>query len=126
MNIYQQQILEHYKEPQNFGKPDWVPTHVGKLVNYSCGDEITTYLLVENGIVKNYRFEGQGCSISIASASLLSDTFLNSRLEDIQKLTYGDIQALLGIELTLTRQKCALLVLEAVKNSLSDNSSLSD
>lgn len=122
MNPYQEQILEHYKSPLNYGQPDWQPTYTFTLVNLSCGDEITVFLLIEDSKVIDFRFTARGCSISVASTSLLSQKLIGMKISEVEKLTLQSILDLIGIELTITRRKCAYLGLQAVKEALqSDN-----
>ena len=117
MNIYRQNILEHYKNPENFG----VLLNANlkfKESNPLCGDEIQIELKLEKNKVKEAKFIGKGCAISQASADILIDHIKNKSLNEIKKLTKEDLLKLLGIELTPTRLKCALLSLNALKNAL--------
>lgn len=117
MNIYQQQILEHYHQPQNSGKPgDY--THTLRLENLSCGDEITVYLTVKNETITDIHYEASGCAISVASASMLSEDLKGKSIPDIQALSVGDVLKLLGIELTTSRLKCADLPLQAIQKAV--------
>lgn len=118
MNEYQEQLLDNYHNPRNFGKPNFDYTHTAKVSNLSCGDELQVWLKVSSGIVEDICFEGEGCSISIATASLLYSEIKGKSIEDI--ITFKDdySTSLVGIPLTISRIKCALLSLEAVKNSL--------
>ncbi len=118
MNIYQQQILDHYKNPKNFGLPDFTPTHECKLENLSCGDEIKIMLQVKKNKIEKAQFIGEGCSISIASASMLTERISGMNLEEFKKYSIDNLLVELGIELTITRQKCAVLPLEAAKKAL--------
>ena len=120
MNEYQQQIIDLYQNPLNFGTPKEF-SHSFKLSNLSCGDEIEVYLTVKKGKVTDAQFVGAGCSISIASASLLTDFIVGKKLTDIIKLNEDDILDLLGIPLTTARLKCALLPLESTKKALKLN-----
>lgn len=117
MNIYQQAILDNYRNPQNSGKPDEF-THSAKFENTSCGDEITIYLKVDKDVVTGVHYEAQGCSISIASASMLSEELKGKTVSEINELDLNSVLDLLGIELTPTRLKCATLPLEAVKEAI--------
>lgn len=116
MNIYQQQILEHYHHPQNSGKPANY-THTLKLENLSCGDEITIYLTIENNTIADIHYEASGCAISVASASMLSEDLKGKNLEEVNKLSVEDVLKLLGIELTTSRLKCADLPLQAIQKA---------
>lgn len=114
-SIYQELILDHYKHPRNFGK---LSGATAKFVeNPSCGDEVTMYVVVKEGIIKGVSFEGTGCVVSIASASLLTDHIKGKKLADLKKLGRSTILKLLGIELGPTRLKCALLPLEALQQA---------
>ncbi len=118
MNDFQEQILENYKNPQNFGKPEWEPSTLAKSQNISCGDEIEMFLLVENNLIRDIKFEGRGCSISIASASLLTQEFKNKSIN--YDFTINSLKKLLGIPLTTSRLVCATLPLIAIQNALSE------
>ena len=118
MNLQQQVILDNYHHPQNFGKPTKY-THHMRLENFTCGDSIDVYLNVEHGKVAEANFEGEGCSISIASASLLTEELKGKPIADVQALTIDDLLKLLGIELTPSRRRCAYLSLEAAQKALS-------
>lgn len=120
MDIYREQILDHYKHPRNFGhleKPDvTLEEH-----NVSCGDRITIELKVKNEklkVVEDIRFSGEGCAISQASASMLTEKVMGMRVVDAQKLATKDITDMLGTELTPARVKCAVLSLEVLHNAL--------
>ena len=118
MNIYQQQILDNYHNPRNFGAPDRYD-HSYKLENLSCGDEITIYLQVENNTIAQAYFDGEGCAISIASASLLTEYLEEKTLDELRKLQEQDILEILGIQLTTSRMRCATLSLEAAQKAVS-------
>jgi nitrogen fixation NifU-like protein len=118
VNIYQLEILENYKNPKNSGKPSWKPTHYFKLENLSCGDSVEVFLLVEDSVIKDFKFIAEGCSIAIASASILSQNIIGMTLKELKKFTIEDFMTILGIELSPTRQKCAYLALEAVNKAL--------
>lgn len=123
MDIYREQILDHYNAPQNWGR---IPTATASahVFNDSCGDKITIDVVVkETGnandkIVENISFEAEGCAISIATASLLTEQAKNKRITELKKLGSNDILNLIGVELTPTRLKCALISLEALHKTL--------
>ncbi len=120
MNLYQQQILDHYQNPRNFYKMN-DSTHRFFMQNLSCGDEVEIFLKVKNEIIKEASFEGEGCSISIASASILTEFLIDKNIDEVKKFDYDVILDLLGIPLTTSRMKCAVMSLEAVKKSLNEN-----
>lgn len=116
-DLYREQILELYKNPQNFGNLK-NPTHKHTENNSICGDEITVQLIVEKNMVKDIRFHGSGCVMSMVSSSLLTNKVKGMKVEDIKKLTKEDVLDLLKIKLNPGRIKCALLPLDSIKNSL--------
>lgn len=116
--IYKQNVLEHYKNPRNSGKLS-NPTIVAKGVNRVCGDTIEVYALIENNILKDIKFEAFGCSICIASASMMSDHLKNKHIEDIKKITKDKILKVIGIPiLSASRLKCATLLIDTIKQGL--------
>jgi len=116
-NIYREHILDLYKNPQNFGILKNA-NHKHTEHNSVCGDEITVQLLIKQGKVKDVKFNGSGCVISLVSASLLTDKIKGMKVEEIQKFGKDDILKLLKIKVNPARIKCALLSLDAVKKSL--------
>jgi nitrogen fixation NifU-like protein len=121
-DLYREYILEHYRNPQNYGTLTVEPTFEAEGQNPTCGDEIHVQLLVGDGdVVEQVRFTGQGCAISQASMSILSDEIIGKRLDDVAKLNRDDIVEMLGIELTPVRLKCALLGLVVVKMGMHEH-----
>lgn len=117
MNIYQQQIMEHYHHPQNTGEPSSY-TLAAVAENISCGDETKVFLSIDQDKLVSMHHDTNGCAICVASASLLSLELAGKNLTEI--LTFGkpNIEEILGIELTPARLRCGLLPLEAVKTAL--------
>ena len=114
MNIYEEDILDHYENPSNYGtleKPDISYEDDNPL----CGDQIRMDLEVEDGVIKDVRFCGHGCTISQAAASMLTEEVKGQALEDVKKLTKDDILKMLGIPLGPVRLKCGLLALKVLK-----------
>lgn len=119
MNDYQEQLLENYHNPKNFGEPTFEFTHTAKVSNLSCGDELQVWLKVSgDGAIEDICFFGEGCSISIATASLLYELLKGKTLDHVNALSDDYSIELIGIPLTMSRIKCAVLSLEAVKNSI--------
>ncbi len=119
MNIYRENILEHYKNPENLGvllKPDIQV----KEFNALCGDEIQIEIKLEKNKIKDAKFIGKGCAISQASADLLINHIKGKKLNDIKKITQEDLLDLLGIKLTPTRLNCALLPLLTLNKGLKE------
>ena len=115
--MYQENILEHYRHPQLFGKLPHA-TSAGSVTNPLCGDEMEVFLKVEKGMVKEASFVGKGCAISTAAASMLLPNLPGKSLANAQKLCSKDVLDLLAIEVGPTRMKCALLVLDCVRKAI--------
>jgi nitrogen fixation protein NifU and related proteins len=115
--LYRDQILEHYKRPHNFGRPDRFDLEFEDS-NPFCGDEQHVFLtLDEEGRVASVAFEGQGCAISTAATSLLTDELEGKTREELLTLPKDFVLELLGIDISATRMKCALLGLKVVKGA---------
>ncbi len=114
MNIYQEDILDHYENPSNYGSLE-NPDISYEEDNPLCGDKIRIDLKVEDGIITDIRFSGHGCTISRASASMLTERIKGQRLDDVKKMSKDDILEMLGIPLGPVRLKCALLSLKVLK-----------
>jgi nitrogen fixation NifU-like protein len=114
-DIYREIILDHYRNPRNKGKissPD-VSIHDS---NPLCGDEIDIHLKVEGDKIKDIKFEGRGCAISQASASMLTEMVMNKPLTSVKDMTKDDILEEIGLtSLGPARIKCALLSLKVLK-----------
>lgn len=117
MKLYQEELLDHYRYPRNYGILE-NPDIISESLNPSCGDEVSIQAHVQNGHISILKFQGKGCVISQAAASLLTQYAHNKPLEMLQKLTKDDILALIGITLGPTRLRCALLVLEALQQGI--------
>ena len=117
-DLYRDEILEHYREPHNFGTLD-SPDAVYEGHNPLCGDRITMMLSVDDAEnVSDVAFSGRGCAISQASASLLTDEIKGRPLSEVRAMTNQDILDLLGIEISPARLKCALLSLDTLQHAL--------
>jgi len=116
-NMYKEHILELYRHPDNFGSLK-KPTHQHTEHNSLCGDEITVQILIKNGKIKDIKFNGSGCVISMASSSLLTEKIKGISIKDVKKMKKSDILGLLKIKINPARIKCALLPFEAVKKCL--------
>jgi nitrogen fixation NifU-like protein len=116
-NIYVDFILEHYKNPKNFGTLEHAQVDE-KGSNTSCGDEIELFLKINNNVVEDVKFYGKGCAISQASASILTELIKGKTLEELYNFKSEDLLKELGITLTPVRLKCALLSYEVLKKGL--------
>lgn len=117
MTEQQEYLLDHYHNPRNFGLPKFEFTHYAKALNASCGDEIEVWINVgDDNKIADIAFNGEGCSIAIASASLLTEDIKHKDLLVIQSLDNNYIRDLLQITLTPSRIRCSTLIIEALKN----------
>lgn len=134
--LYQQLIIDHGRHPRNFGALA-AATHVQKGWNPLCGDKMTLYLQVQDAVIHSVRFEGSGCAISMASASLLTEALrglsvdqamqrfavmhqmlLGQPLQDAAKEELGKLTALSGVVEFPARVKCATLAWQTLKVAL--------
>ena len=137
--LYRELILDHARSPRHFGKLDGM-THHADGINPLCGDKLNVYFKVSpDGLIQDTRFEGSGCAISVASASLLADTVTGMTVDDaleffaavIARLTIGNgvtdsddtpdigkLRALEGVKEFPSRVKCATLAWHAMDTAL--------
>ncbi|MDG0813762.1 Fe-S cluster assembly sulfur transfer protein SufU [Cohnella rhizosphaerae] len=132
-DLYRRVIMDHYKNPRNRGTMDDESVTVN-LNNPTCGDRISLQLHIEDGIVKNARFTGEGCSISMSSASMMTDAVKGKTTEEALALAgkfsslmkgeqvefdeYEDIDALSGVGKFPARIKCATLAWNALRKGV--------
>ena len=115
--LYREQILEHYKHPHNFGQID-DPDLEFEDNNPFCGDEQhVTIRLDEDDRVAEVKFDGKGCAISTAATSMLTDELVGLTRDELVTLQKEKVLDLLGIDISATRMKCALLGLNVVKGA---------
>jgi nitrogen fixation protein NifU and related proteins len=107
--LYQDRILDHYEEPYHRGDcPEC--THVHKEANPLCGDVVRMELRIDDrGTMKEIYFNGDGCCISQAAASMLVEKFDGKHIDEVKKFTAEEMLELFGARLTPNRQKCCLL-----------------
>jgi nitrogen fixation NifU-like protein len=109
-DVYRQQILDHYKNPRNTGElEDATFTHVGE--NPMCGDTIEMDVRLDDAeeTVERVAFRGEGCAISQASASMLSEKLAGMAVDDLLEMDRDDVIDMLGVEISAMRVKCAVL-----------------
>lgn len=116
MDIYRELILDHYKHPRNFGHLDHVDA-VAEAYNATCGDKMRIEIKFKS-VIEDIRFSGEGCAISQASASMLTEKVKGMSSEKIKKLSRNDIEDMLGTTLTPSRVKCATLPLEVLQKAI--------
>ena len=140
--LYQQVILDHNKNPRNFKKLDKA-NHIAEGYNPLCGDKINLYLIIEDDVVKDVSFQGSGCAISKASASLMSSIVKGKNKVEAQKLfekfhdlvtgkltdeteieELGKLAVFAGVKDFPARVKCASLAWHTLMSALKDEKSI--
>jgi nitrogen fixation NifU-like protein len=133
--LYRQVIMDHYKNPRNRGSLEDESLTID-MNNPTCGDRIQLHLQVNDGIVQNAKFEGEGCSISMSSASMMTQVIKGKEIDDALKMSkmfsdlmlgkeveddgidLGDIEALQGVSKFPARIKCATLAWKAFEKGV--------
>lgn len=88
-NLYREVIMEHYKNPRNKGLVEGLGYHVKHIKNPSCGDDVTIQTKCNEGVIEDCRFEGSGCSICCASASVLTETMIGKKVEEAEAIAHN-------------------------------------
>lgn len=114
MDIYQENILDHYKNPRNWGEIEDAD-YIVESTNASCGDMVKFYFRVRDNKVVEVKYKCLGCSISTASSSLISEKLVGMTVNEVKNISSEDVLKILGIEISLSRLKCALLPLDAFR-----------
>jgi nitrogen fixation protein NifU and related proteins len=117
MDYYREYILDHYRNPRNYGKLEQPDVH-SEDTNPLCGDQLGMDLVVEGDVVKEVRFQGRGCAISQASASMLSEMIEGKNVAEVIALGKDDVLDVLGIPISPARTKCAFLALRVLHRGL--------
>lgn len=118
-SIYREQIIDHYRHPRNFGRLAHCDVS-RRESNYSCGDDLEFFIKLKSGRLSDIRFQGQGCALSVAAASMLTEKVIGMTTAQVMKLDEGDVVAMLGVgELTGSRLRCAALGLKGVQVAIS-------
>ena len=118
-DLYREQLLDHYHNPLNFGILSDADIDV-EMDNPTCGDMIhLTAQLDDDGRIAKVMFEGQGCVVSMAASSMMTEELVGKTPAEIDAMDLGDVQEMMGgIRLSMGRVKCALLSLNAMKQGL--------
>lgn len=119
MDLYREELLDHYKNPRNFGRilsPDKTIHDSNPL----CGDLVDLDLKIEDGVIRDVRFSGNGCAISVAFTSMLTERIKGMRIEDVKRTTREDVLGLVRSNLTISRIKCATLGYNALMKLLEE------
>ncbi len=135
-DLYQEVILDHNKRPRNF-RVIAEPTHTANGLNPLCGDRVSVYLDIQEGVIKDIAFQGAGCAISSASASLMTEALKGKRVDDVAPLFdafhtvvtsdsecpngLGKLSVLAGVRDYPSRVKCATLAWHAVRAALEEH-----
>ena len=135
-DLYQEVVMDHNRRPRNFRKPDGA-NRQAEGFNPLCGDQVTVYLTVEGNVIADVGFQGVGCAISKASASMMTETLKGLSLDDAGKVfdefhsmitqedfdadALGDAELLAGVSRYPARIKCATLSWHALNSALGDN-----
>lgn len=114
---YREYILEHYRNPRNYGKLDEPSVH-SEDTNPLCGDQLAMDLQVEGDLVTEVRFRGRGCAISQAAASMLSEMIEGKTVKEVIQLGKDDVLEALGVPISPARTKCAFLSLRVLHRGL--------
>ena len=117
MDMYQENILDHYKHPRNKGKIEDADFQ-HREPNPLCGDIIEVYIKMSDGKVADVKWEGTGCAISQASASILFESLTGKMIEELKHLGTNDVISLLQTEVNPARMKCATLGLVALQKAI--------
>lgn len=117
MDIYAANIIDHYKHPRN-RRPLAAADFSRQERNAACGDELTVYIKLAGDRIDELTFTGQGCAISVAAASILSEKLTGLKYRTILDYSRSELQALLGIPISERRLGCAALALWAIQAAL--------
>ena len=119
MDLYKEEILDHYKNPRNFGTLNNPNISTGEHIP-SYGDSVEIQCIVDNDILCNIAFTGKGCVISQATASMLTQYCKHKNINELLKIDNDFILKMIGIQLGPNRLKCALLPLMALQNGINE------
>ncbi len=123
--LYRELIIGHYKAPQNWGVLEG-STHTRHEENPVCGDELNVQMRIQNGRIEDVAVSGQGCAISVAAASMLTEEVKERSISEVRELTEDDVFDLLEVPITYTRRKCALLCYTALWNIIEHDEDTND
>lgn len=119
-SLYKERILEHYKHPRNRGAVEDA-TGEADVANPACGDELHVSVRVEDGTIEEAAFEGEGCALSVAYASALTEEVAGRDVDGVKSLSAEDVFALLGLDrdaVSPMRHTCVLLAKEGVDEAI--------
>lgn len=117
MDLYAENILDHFQNPRNHGRLA-APSITVDDANPLCGDKLILDLIVENAHIKEIGFDGSGCAISQAAMSILTEEILHKSLTDAENFSKDELYKLLGVAISPARVKCALLGYTLLKKAI--------
>ena len=115
--MYRENILDHFRHPHNYGVLERYSIR-HKEHNPSCGDNIELFIVLEKNKVREVKFYGKGCAISIASASMLTDKIKSLSVSELKQITKEQVLEMIGIPLGVVRTKCGLLSLNVLEKGI--------
>lgn len=116
-DMYKEELLEHYRSPHNYGRIANADIRYRDF-NPVCGDEIEIFMKVDGGKIANIKFEGKGCAISQAAASILTESIKGKKLQDAKRISNEQMLGMIPIKVSHLRIKCGLLALKAVQKGM--------
>lgn len=119
MDLYTEIILDHYKNPKNYGSLENAMISVVEY-NHLCGDKVKMDFFLEDGKIKELRFEGNGCAISQASTSMLTEKLIGMTVKDVAAISNQYVYDMINIPISPARVKCALLGLMCAKRAMGE------
>ena len=117
MDMYAEELISNYEHPHNKGKLANANAKFEEN-NPVCGDRISMYLFIEDGMIKDVKFEGEGCAVSVASASMLTDAIKGKPVKEIEGMGFPELKKIIGIDPGPARLKCATLSLKVLKTAI--------
>ncbi len=117
LDLYAEELISNYEHPHNKGKIDNPDAEMHEY-NPVCGDDITIYIKVSGNKVVDVKFEGQGCAISMGTASMLTESIKSKSLSEITAMGFKDIVELIGVDPGPARLKCATISLKALQKAV--------
>ncbi|MDE1825005.1 MAG: SUF system NifU family Fe-S cluster assembly protein [Candidatus Micrarchaeota archaeon] len=117
LDIYAERLIQYYEHPHNKGKLPGASVELHEE-NVTCGDKMTIYLKIRQNIVEDIKFDGDGCAISMASASMITDFVKGKSLEEVEKMTISTVMEIIGIDPGPARLHCATLSTRAIKGAV--------
>lgn len=125
MDLYKEEVMDHYEHPRNQGELNGDHVHTDRDSNASCGDMVQYYLKIEDGKIVEAKWKGIGCAITTASASKLSEYLPGKTLKDLQKMSDEELlKEGVGFEVNPGRIKCLMLPVKVVRKLLAHTSKI--